>query len=222
LELDATMNTDLQQLSDALVSGDHKRALAITQNLRRRGVEVEEIIRHGIQPAMEALDNKCTVEQFNLLEIMLTGRAVSAVARELFPDSSCPPNAKATIVVAALEGDIHDIGKHILKMVLIGNRYSVIDCGKDVPVTTVAERVKSENADALCISGLITNVIPRVRLVRQALKDAGVAHVPVLAGGAALKQSTAAALNVDYVGQTAFDAVKYLEPLFGEEQREQH
>lgn len=210
------MNTNLHLLSDALVSGDHKRALAITQALRAQGVEVEDIIRHGIQPAMEALDNKCTVEQFNLLEIMLAGRAVSAVARELFPDSSCPPNAKATIVVAALEGDIHDIGKHIVKMVLIGNRYSVIDCGKDVPVSALVDRVKAEKADAICISGLITNVIPRVRLVRQALNEAGVGHVPILAGGAALKQSTAAALNVDYVGQTAFDAVKYLEPLFAE------
>ena len=210
------MNTNLHVLSEALVNGDHKRALAITQELRGQGVEVEDIIRHGIQPAMEALDNKCTVEQFNLLEIMLAGRAVSAVARELFPDSSCPPNAKATIVVAALEGDIHDIGKHIVKMVLIGNRYSVIDCGKDVPVSALVDRVKAEKADAICISGLITNVIPRVRLVRQALNDAGVGHVPILAGGAALKQSTAAALNVDYVGQTAFDAVKYLEPLFAE------
>jgi len=216
------MNTNLHVLSEALVNGDHKRALAITQELRGQGVEVEDIIRHGIQPAMEALDNKCTVEQFNLLEIMLAGRAVSAVARELFPDSSCPPNAKATIVVAALEGDIHDIGKHIVKMVLIGNRYSVIDCGKDVPVSSLVDRVKAEKADAICISGLITNVIPRVRLVRQALNEAGVGHVPILAGGAALKQSTAAALNVDYVGQTAFDAVKYLEPFFGEEQREQH
>ncbi len=215
------MNTDLQVLSEALISGDHKRALATTQELRRQGVEIEDIIRHGIQPAMEALDNKCTVEQFNLLEIMLAGRAVSAVARELFSDSSTPPNAKATIVVAALEGDIHDIGKHIVKMVLIGNRYRVVDCGKDVPVATVAERVRAENADALCISGLITNVMPRVRLVRQALEEAGLGHVPILAGGAALKQSTAAALNVDYVGQTAFDAVKYLEPLFGEKPREQ-
>ena len=68
----------------------------------------------------------------------------------------------------------------------------------------------------MCISGLITNVIPQVRLVRQAMADAGLAQVPILAGGAALKQSTALALNVDFVGQTAFDAVKYLDPLFGD------
>jgi 5-methyltetrahydrofolate--homocysteine methyltransferase len=210
------LSTILQPLIDALVTGDHKRALTTTQALRDTGVSVEEIVHFGIQPAMEALDYKCTVEQFNLLEIMLAGRAVSGVARELFPDSNSPPDPKATIAVAALEGDIHDIGKHIVKMVLVGNRYRVIDCGKDAPVEAVVEQVRAGKADALCISGLISSALPRVRLVKQALVDAGIGHVLVLAGGAALKQSTAAALKVDYVGQTAFDAVKYLEPIFGE------
>ena len=205
----------MEALIDALVTGDHKRALATAQALRVQGVSVEDIVRLGIQPAMEALDYKCTVEQFNLLEIMLAGRAVSGVARELFPDSSIPPDSKATIAVASLEGDIHDIGKHIVKMVLIGNRYRVIDCGKDVPVEDVVKQVRAEKADALCISGLITSALPRVRLVKQALADVGIGHVLVLAGGAALKQSTAAALKVDFVGQTAFDAIKFLDPIFG-------
>ena len=132
------MAESMQSLIQALVSGDHKRALAVTLSLRAGGSSVEAIVRHGIQPAMEALDNKCTVEQFNLLEIMLAGRAVSAVAKELFPENSSPPNPKAVIVVATLEGDIHDIGKHILKMVLIGNRFRVIDCGKDTPLGIVS------------------------------------------------------------------------------------
>jgi methanogenic corrinoid protein MtbC1 len=177
---------------------------------------VEEIVPAGIQPAMEALDNKCTVEQFNLLEIMLTGRAVSMVAEELFPRADTPPDPKATVVVAALEGDIHDIGKHIVKMVLIGNRYRVVDCGKDVPVEQVVTKVKDEQAQALCISGLITSVIPRVRSMKQALADAGLDQVKVLAGGAALKQSNAESLQVDYVGETAFHAAAYLEAIRGD------
>jgi methanogenic corrinoid protein MtbC1 len=165
---------------------------------------------------MEALDNKCTVEQFNLLEIMLTGRAVNMVAEELFPRADDPPNPKATVVVAALEGDIHDIGKHIVKMVLIGNRYRVVDCGKDVPIEQVVTKVKNEQAQALCISGLITSVIPKVRSMKQALTDAGLDQVTVLAGGAALKQSNAESLQVDYVGETAFDAAAYLEAICGD------
>ena len=70
----------MEALIDALVTGDHKRALATARALRVQGVSVEDIVRLGIQPAMEALDYKCTVEQFNLLEIMLAGRAAWALA----------------------------------------------------------------------------------------------------------------------------------------------
>ena len=200
----------MQALIEALLAGDHKRAHALAVALRDGGISVEDIVYHGIQPAMDALDNKCTVEQFNLLEIMLTGRAVSAVSRELFPDASEPPDPKATIVVASLEGDIHDIGKNILKMVLIGHRYKIIDCGKDVPVDTVLERVKTAGAHALCVSGLITSVIPKVRTLRLGLDALGLSDVRLLAGGAALKQSTAESLKVDFIGQTAFEAAAYL------------
>jgi methanogenic corrinoid protein MtbC1 len=210
------MNRNMQDLVDALVAGDHKSSLEAAIALHNHGIPVEEIVRAGIQPAMEALDNKCTVEQFNLLEIMLTGRAVAMVAEELFPQAEEPPNPKATVVVAALEGDIHDIGKHIVKMVLIGNRYRVVDCGKDVPIEQVVTKVKDEQALALCISGLITSVIPKVRSMKQALADAGLGQVKVLAGGAALKQSNAEALQVDYVGETAFDAAAYLEAICGD------
>jgi 5-methyltetrahydrofolate--homocysteine methyltransferase len=210
------MSETLQPLVDALLAGDHKRARTLSISLRAAGRSAEEIVRYGMQPAMDALDGKCTVDQFNLLEIMLVGRAVSAVARELFPDASEPPDAKATVVVASLEGDIHDIGKNILKMVLIGNRYKVVDCGKDVPAVSLLERVKTVDAQALCVSGLITSVIPRIRTLRAGLDSMGLADVHLLAGGAAVKQATAEFLMVDYVGQTAFDAAAYLERFWGE------
>ena len=210
------MTENTSSLIQALLVGDHKRAQAEAVALKTQGMSIENIVRLGIQPAMESLDNKCTVDQFNLLEIMLTGRAVAAVAKELFPEISQPPNPKATIVVASLEGDIHDIGKNILRMVLIGHRYKVIDCGKDQAVATVVAQVQAENAQALCISGLITSVIPKVRSVRAALNIAGLNHVRLMAGGAALKQSHAEALDVDYVGQTAFDGAIWLEQFWGE------
>ncbi|MGD8910954.1 MAG: hypothetical protein PVI92_16580 [Chromatiales bacterium] len=67
------MSHNMQDLVNALVAGDHKNSLEAAIALHASGIPVEEIVRAGIQPAMEALDNKCTVEQFNLLEIMLTG-----------------------------------------------------------------------------------------------------------------------------------------------------
>lgn len=207
------MGADMQALVTALTEGDHKRAVALVRQMRSSGATPMDVVVDGIQPAMQALDNKCTVEQFNLLEIMLAGRAVSAVAMELFPESSELPQPKATVVLAALEGDIHDIGKHIVKMVLIGNRYHVVDCGKDASVDAVINVVESEGAQAVCISGLIPSIVPQVRSLRDRLAARGLQHVRVLAGGAALKQVSAPLLNVDFVGQTAFDAAYYLDGL---------
>jgi len=169
----------------------------------------------GIEPAMSALDAKCTLEEFNLLEIMLAGRAVTEVMKLLYPDGSAAAATKATVVVATLEGDVHDLGKNILKMVLTGSRYRVVDCGKDCPLPRLLEAVELEQPLAIGISGLITNVIPQVRQVKDLLRVRNLGRVKVMAGGAALKQSSAEKLNVDFVAESAFDSLHYLEGLAG-------
>jgi methanogenic corrinoid protein MtbC1 len=204
------MGSDLHSLVQALTEGEREESLRIVADLARGGMPPIEIVTGGVETAMAALDRKCTAEQFNLLEIMLAGRAVMAVIRQLFPEEAALPGSRASVVVAVLEGDIHDIGKAILKIVLTGSRFRVVDCGKDAPVPAVVAAAAQSGAAAVCVSGLISSVIPQVRALKPALAHAGLGHVRVLAGGAALKQCTAAALNVDYVGQTAFDASAYL------------
>ena len=167
---------------------------------------------------MGRLDEKCTVEGFNLLEIMLVGRAVSAVVNKLYPGGEPPVTGRATFIIATLEGDIHDLGKNVTKMVLIGKGYRVVDMGKDCPVQAVVEAAARENARAVLVSGLITAIIPEVRKVRPALAAQGLEHVAIVAGGAALKQATPEALDVDYVAETAFDGAHFLDDLVGEVQ----
>ena len=209
------MGAELDALVAALTEGERERSLAIVGDLVRGGMAPLAILTGGVEKAMAALDRKCTAEQFNLLEIMLAGRAVMAVIRRLFPEDAALPVPRAKVVVAVLEGDIHDIGKAILKIVLAGSGFQVVDCGKDVSPAKVVEAAARSEAAAVCVSGLISSVIPQVRGLRSALAGAGLSHVGIMAGGAALKQCTAAALNVDYVGQTAFDAVAYLETVIG-------
>ena len=202
-------------LIEALIDGDNDKARKNTEALIAAGKTAEEIVVEGIHQAMLRLDNKCTAEQFNLLELMLTGRAVSTVITLLFKDDVDSIASRETIMLAALEGDIHDLGKSIVKIVLLGKGYRVVDIGKDVSIDELVKRVSAERPAALCISGLISSVIPKVRRVKPALDEAGCGDLAVLAGGAALKQTSAEALNVDYVGNTAFDASIYLDRLLG-------
>lgn len=205
----------LQELLAALVEGDHRRALETARALRGAGMNPERIVIDGIEPAMQRMDDKCTVEQFNLLELMLTGRAIGAVIKELYPEGTPPEEARATLVVATLEGDVHELGKNILKTVLQGKGFRVIDCGKDCPVSTFVDTAVRERAAAALVSGLMTTVIPQVRHIRGALWERGL-EIPVIAGGAALKQATAEELNVDFVAQNAFDGAHYIDRLLAD------
>jgi len=207
----------MDQLVKTLLDGDQSGALMEARKLREAGVGCEMIVTQGIEAAMEILDAKCTVEQFNLLEIMLSGRAVMGVIKELYPPADPPPRPKGTIVIAALEGDVHDLGKNIVKAVLTARRYRVVDCGKDCSVEMIIDTAERETALAVLVSGLITSVIPQVRLLRERLAERGMGHVKLLAGGAALKQASAATLNVDFVADTAFDGLHYLDRITGGE-----
>jgi len=204
-------------LIKALLDGDLGAALAETGKLCDAGVGAERIVTEGIEAAMERLDANCTVEQFNLLEIMLAGRAVMGVVRELFPSPDTQPRTKGTVVIGSLEGDVHDLGKNVLKAVLTAKRFRVVDCGKDCPCETLIDAAEKEGAFAVAVSGLITSVIPQVRLLRERMAGRGLGHVRILAGGAALKQASAESLNVDFVADTSFDGLHFLDNIAGEE-----
>ena len=200
----------LDILVEALLEGDQALAVAEASRLREAGIDNEAIIVGGIETAMGMLDAKCTIDQFNLLEIMLVGRAVMGVIKTLYHDA--PPMAtRGTAVVVSLEGDVHDLGKNIVRTIMIAKGYRVVDMGKDCPVDKLIDAAVKESAKVICISGLITNVIPLVRQVIPMARMRGLEDVRVLAGGAALKQASADALNVDYVADSVFDGMRYLD-----------
>jgi methanogenic corrinoid protein MtbC1 len=115
----------MHELVSALLDGDQVLAVSTTRELRESGVGLQEIVTDGVEAAMATLDAKCTVEKFNLLEIMLCGRAAMAVMKELYPLNMPLPPTKGTVVVCALEGDVHDLGKNIFKTVLTTSGYRV-------------------------------------------------------------------------------------------------
>jgi methanogenic corrinoid protein MtbC1 len=203
----------MRELTAAILDGDAAEAVLQAQLLVAAGVSAERIIVDGIEAAMLQLDTKCTAEDFDLLEIMLSGRAVTEVMKFLHPAGAPQGTSKGLVVIATPEGDVHDLGKSIFKMILVGNGYEVTDCGRDCPLDKLVAVVEREPPLALGVSGLLTTVIPQVRNIRSLLAGRGLSQVKILAGGAALKQSSAGALNVDFVAESAFDGVHYLNGL---------
>lgn len=208
-------DSKISSFVSAILEGDCEKSLDEAKQLSENGFSHEDIVIQGLEAAMSTLDAKCTLEQFNLLEIMLAGRAVMGVMKFLYPSGLATVNTKGTVVIATLEGDVHDLGKNILKIVLTAKGYRVIDCGKDCPLSKLIEVTENERPLAIGISGLITPVIPQVKQVRDLLANRKLNHVKVIAGGAALKQSSAGKLNVDFVSESAFDCLHYLEEITG-------
>ena len=195
-------------IMNAILEGNHFNAVGEAKKLLENGIEKGEIVSE-LEKAMINLDEKCTIEYFNLLEIMLAGRAVMSVMNVLYPLGSSPPLTKGTIAIASLEGDIHDLGKGIVIIILVAYGYKVVDCGKDCLIENLIDTAEGEKVDAIFVSGLITPVIPQVQRIKEVLKERKL-NIKVIAGGAALKQSSAEKLNVDFVAETAFDGLRFL------------
>ncbi len=212
---------DIGQLVKTILDGDQIKAAAQTRKLLSCGIGKDIIIKDGVENAMSQLDLKCTIDEYDLIEIMLSGRAVTYIIKELYPKKRPRQKGKKTIILAALEGDIHDLGKNILKTVFTSKGHYIVDCGVDCNIEKLINAITKENNPILAISGLITMVIPRVRQIRYMLKKSGLKNIKIMAGGAALRQSTAKSLNIDFIGKTAFDGIHYVDKIQKEE-NEQH
>lgn len=206
------------EIRQAIVAGENEDAVAIANTLINRGVKPEQIIINGVTKAMEYLDNKCTIQDFCLLELMLAGRAAMDVIDYLYTegrtkddilfDADLFPRKK--IVLGTIKGDIHEIGRNIFSMVMRSYGYQITDMGKDVDPADLVMSAIDRKADFIGISSLITTTIPHVREVKRVAVDKGFRAVKIIAGGAALQQSSAEYLNVDHVADTAFDGLHYI------------
>lgn len=208
----------LDELIEAIINGEAEIGISIAEKLLKQDVSYKSIIEDGLTEAMRSLDKKCTNEEFNLLEIMLAGRAMMAVLDEVvlphIPSQRVANNPDKTIIIGTIKGDIHDIGKHIVKTLLTIRGFRVIDLGRDVEPVDFVRMAIIENARYIGVSSLLTINIPYIRKIKGILKDEGLDGIKVIAGGAALQQATAEDLNVDYIARDAFDAIHYLDSGF--------
>jgi len=212
------MAVTIKDIKKAIIAGENDDAVAITNTLINNGIKPEEIIVHGVTKAMEYLDKKCTIRDFCLLELMLAGRAAMDVIDHLYTDGVTKDDIwcdtghhpRKKIILGTIKGDIHEIGRHIFSIVMRSYGYRIIDMGKDVDPADLVMAAIDNKADFIGISSLITTTIPHVREVRRVAVGKGFRAVKIIAGGAALQQSSAEYLNVDHVADTAFDGLHYI------------
>ena len=185
----------------------------LTEQAIEEGVPAQDIIGEGLTAGMTVVGEKFSTKEYFIPDMLASAEAVGAAMEILKPHlEKANVESKGKIVIATVKGDIHDIGKNIVAILLKGAGYEVVDLGVDVPEDKIVEVVQAEKPDYLGLSALLTTTMTEMPVVIKALEDAGLRDgVKVLIGGAAVSDEYAEEIGADGFAADAFQAIRILE-----------
>lgn len=200
---------DLQKLYDAVLNGDQKTAIAVTEQALADGVAPLEMITNFMVPAMDEVGRRFEAEEYFVPELLLSARAMKGslnLLRPLLTASGVEPAGR--VAIGTVKGDLHDIGKNLVASMLEGGGFEVIDLGADVAPEKFIEAVQQKGAKIVALSALLTVTMPSMRKTIDALKQAGVREqVKVMVGGAPVTSQFAEEIGADGYSDNANAAV---------------
>jgi len=188
-------------LSKAVLAGDHKQVVKTVKEALDSGVSATDILDKGLVPGVQALGELFKDGQVYLPEILISTRAMNHGVEELKPHlAGTDIHKKGTVVLGTVEGDLHDIGKNLVGLMLRSNGFEVIDVGVDVSAEAFVSNAREQNANIVAMSGLLTTTIPYFSTVIRAIEEAGMKDkVKVMVGGAPVTRKLA-----DEIGAEGF------------------
>jgi len=198
---------DLKALADAVIRGDQNTAVEITKAALEEGTAAKSVLKDGLVAAMDEVRTHLKNGEFYIPEALIAGRAMNMVWGILEPElkkAGIEPLAK--LLIGTVQGDLHDIGKNLVAMMLKGAGFEVIDLGVDVEPEKFVEQAKTAKAHLVGISALLTTTMPGMEKTIKALKEAGV-PVKVMIGGAPVTQDYADRIGADGYAPDAASAV---------------
>ena len=201
--------SDFGALHDAILNGDVKRAVALTQDALARNTDPLELVTKYMIPAMDEAGRRFECEEYFVPDLLLAARAMKGaleLIRPLLTERGTEPAGR--VVIGTVKGDLHDIGKNLVASMLEGGGFEVIDLGADVAPEKFVEAVRERKADFVCLSALLTVTMPAMKSTIKALESSGVRQgVRVLVGGAPVTEQFAADIGADGYATSATTAV---------------
>ncbi|MGB9612598.1 MAG: cobalamin-dependent protein, partial [Candidatus Margulisiibacteriota bacterium] len=196
-----------QDLRNAVIEGNGEAVERLVYQALEQKYQPQEIIDKGLIVGMEVVGKKFNRKEYFLPQVIEAAEAMKKgfeICKEKIPKSKVKVAGK--VVLATVRGDIHDIGKNIVKMMLENHGFEVIDLGKDVPAEKIVEVAKREKPQVIALSALLTTTMVEMGVVKEKLKKAGL-DIPLLVGGAVVTKSYAERIGAQY-GVDAVGAVK--------------
>ncbi len=206
---------DLQAIADAVIRGDRDTVAELSQAAVDEGVAPEQIINEGLIAGMNVVGEKFKNNEFYVPEVLIAARAMHGgmdIVKPLLADSGAV--SKGKIVIGTVKGDLHDIGKNLVAMMLEGGGYDVIDLEVDVPAEKFVEAAQSESAQVIALSALLTTTMPGMKDTIDALAEAGLRdNVKIIIGGAPVTQNYSDEIGADGYAPDAASAVDLVRSL---------
>jgi len=207
--------TELEKLKNAIYDGDMDTAIALTDNALQQGVNPETILNEGLIAGMNVVGQDFKNSEIYVPEVLIAARAMKSALEILEPELvKAGVEPIGTIVIGTVEGDLHDIGKNLVTMMLKGAGFQVIDLGTSVSPSQFIEAVQENKASLLGLSSLLTTTMPMMEKTINALKEKGL-DAQVMIGGAPVTQDYADKVGASGYAADAATAVDIAKQLVG-------
>lgn len=188
-----------QELAVSIIRGDNIKSKEIAQKLVDEEVSAVEILNDGLMPGMDVVGKKFKANDMYIPEVLIAARAMHAAMEVIKPLlSESDTNSKGKVIIGTVQGDLHDIGKNLVGMMLEGGGYTIIDLGVDVLPEKFVEEIKNNSVKLIGLSALLTTTMTGMKTVIDTLKaNKETADVKVMVGGAPLTQEYADSIGAD-------------------------
>ncbi len=204
-----------EQISSAVQRGKKKEVKPLVQQALDEGCDAIDILNEALVPAMSIIGDKFSAGEVFVPEMLVAARAMAAgtdILKPYLADEGAEPVGKA--VIGTVKGDMHDIGKNLVRMMIESKGFEVTDLGVDVaPEQFVAFLQENDDTDIVCCSALLTTTMPEIQATIKAIEDAGLRDtVKIMIGGAPVTQAFADEVGADaYTPDAGAASVKAVE-----------
>ncbi len=207
--------TDTENFYTALSQGDMEEVKRLTSGSLDRGVVAEMILKEGLLPAFERIGLKFKNGEIYIPEMLIAARAMHAGMAILKPILAKSTGAKAgKVIIGAVKGDLHDIGKNLVIMMLEGGGLEVVDLGMDVSPDKFVEAINSHRPQVVGLSALLTTTMREMKTTIEVIEKAGLRNqVKIIVGGAPLTEGFARGIGADGYAPDAASAVDVVKSL---------
>jgi len=204
----------MDELAQSMLELEEEKVLSLVKEYVEKGTSPLEIVK-SLQDGMTEIGNRFEKGEYFLSELVMAGEIMQEAMEILEPHLAKEQGEeKGTIVIGTVKGDIHDLGKNIVVMLLKGSGYNVIDLGVDVPAEKFAETIKETKAPLVGMSVLLTSCQESMKEAIEAVRKTGI-PTKVIIGGNYVNEKVKDYVGADYFAFSAADGVKVAREIFG-------